>query len=288
MGTGLPAGRGTHAEPRAGRPVSRLGSERTTQRCESDHGPDDPLAVLLDRPVRDPSLHPSPDPGDARPRQPNGEHRERSLSRRHIPGATYVELPGSDHPVCLSDAEQILDEIEEMVTGERRAVDVDRVVASIVFTDIVGSTERVIELGDRRWHELLDEHDRLVRSELRRFSGREVKTTGDGFMASFDGATSAVRCAQAIIDSVGRTGLSVRAGVHTGECEVRHDDLSGLAVHIAARVGAVAGPDEVLVSSVVRGLSAGAGITFTLHGVYILKGIPGDWELFSATPSPST
>ena len=205
----------------------------------------------------------------------------------HIPGAKYVELPGSDHPVCLGDAEQILDEIEEMVTGERRAVDVDRVVASVLFTDIVGSTERVIELGDRRWHELLDEHDRLVRSELRRFGGREVKTTGDGFMASFDGATSAVRCAQAIIDAVGRTGLSVRAGVHTGECEVRHDDLSGLAVHIAARVGAVAGPDEVLVSNVVRGLSAGAGITFTRRGVHTLKGIPGDWELFSATPSPS-
>ena len=121
---------------------------------------------------------------------------------RHIPGATYVELPGDDHPACLADADQILDEIEQMVTGERRAVDVDRVVASIVFTDIVGSTERVVDLGDRRWRALLDEHDRLVRRELRRFSGREVKTTGDGFMASFDGPARAVRCARAIVDAV--------------------------------------------------------------------------------------
>jgi len=201
----------------------------------------------------------------------------------HIPGARYVELPGSDHPACLSDAEQILEEIEEMVSGERRAVDIDRVVASVLFTDIVGSTERVVELGDRRWRALLDEHDRLVRKELRRFHGREVKTTGDGFMASFEGSASAVRCAQAIVHSVGSTGLSVRAGVHTGECEVRDDDLGGLAVHIAARVGSAAGAGVVLVSSVVPGLTAGAGITFTAQGAHTLKGIPGEWELFAAT-----
>ena len=155
-----------------------------------------------------------------------------------IPDASYVETPGSDHPACLADADRILDEIEEMVTGERRAVDVDRVVASVVFTDIVGSTERVVELGDRRWRELLDEHDRLVRRELRRFDGREVKMTGDGFMASFDGPVRAVQCAHAIVEAVEPIGLDVRAGVHTGECEVRDDDLGGLAVHIAARSAA--------------------------------------------------
>ena len=203
---------------------------------------------------------------------------------RQIPGATYVELPGIDHPACLSDADRILDEIEELVTGERRAVDVDRVVASVVFTDIVGSTERVVELGDRRWRALLDEHDRLARGELRRFNGREVKTTGDGFMASFDGPAGAVQCARAIIEAVGTIGLDVRAGVHTGECEVRDDDLGGLAVHIAARVGALAGPGEVMVSHVVRSLSAGAGIVFVERGHHVLKGIPGEWLLYVAVP----
>ena len=201
----------------------------------------------------------------------------------HIPGATYVELPGSDHPICLSDAEQIADEIEELVSGERRAVDIDRVVASVLFTDIVDSTMHVVELGDRRWHALLDEHDELARRELRRFGGREVNTTGDGFIAVFDGSPSAVRCAQAIVRSVGSTGLSVRAGVHTGACEVRDDDLGGLAVHVAARVGSAAGPGEVLVSGVVPGLTAGAGITYTSQCSHTLKGIPGEWELFAAT-----
>jgi pimeloyl-ACP methyl ester carboxylesterase len=201
---------------------------------------------------------------------------------RQIPGAAYVELPGSDHPACLGDSERILDEIEEMATGERRAVDVDRVVASILFTDIVGSTERVVELGDRAWRLLLDEHDRLVRVELRRFNGREVKATGDGFMASFDGPAGAVRCAQGIIDSVVTIGLDVRAGVHTGECEVRDDDLGGLAVHIAARVGAIARAGEVLVSHIVPSLAAGAGITFVERGSHVLKGIPGVWSLYAA------
>jgi pimeloyl-ACP methyl ester carboxylesterase len=203
---------------------------------------------------------------------------------RHIPDSTYVEMPGSDHSVCLTDAAQILDELEEMATGARRGVDVDRVVASVVFTDIVGSTERVVELGDRRWRALLDQHDQLVRTELLRFNGREVKATGDGFMASFDGPARAVQCAYAIIDSVKAIGLDVRAGVHTGECEVRADDLGGLAVHIAARVGAAAGPGEVWVSHVVPGLSAGAGITFVERGSHVLKGIPGEWPLYAAVP----
>ncbi len=201
-----------------------------------------------------------------------------------IRGATYVELPGSDHPACLGDADQILDEIEEMVTGTRRAVDVDRVVASIVFTDIVGSTERVVEIGDRRWRELLDEHDRLVRVQLQRFNGREVKTTGDGFMASFDGPVRAVHCAHAIIAAVRTIGLDVRAGVHTGECDVRADDLGGLAVHIAARIGAIADAGDVVVSHVVPGLAAGAGITFVERGDHVLKGIPGGWPLYTALP----
>jgi pimeloyl-ACP methyl ester carboxylesterase len=203
---------------------------------------------------------------------------------RQIPGATYVELPGSDHPACLSDADRILDEIEQFATGERRAVDVDRVVASVMFTDIVGSTELVVELGDRRWRDLLDEHDRLVRAELRRFNGREVKATGDGFMASFDGSARAVQCARAIIDAVATIGLEVRTGVHTGECQVRHDDLGGLAVHIAARVGSVAEAGEVVVSHVVPSLTAGSGIVYVERGHHVLKGIPGEWLLYTAVP----
>ena len=203
---------------------------------------------------------------------------------RHIPDATYLELPGMDHACCLSDGDQIADEIEELVTGERRAVDVDRVIASVLFTDIVGSTEQVVKLGDRRWRKLLDEHDRLVRSELRRFDGREVKATGDGFMASFDGPARAVQCGRAIIDAVGTIGLEVRAGVHTGECEVRDSDLGGLAVHIAARIGATAGSGEVLVSHGVVALSAGAGITFVERGSHALKGLPGEWKLYAAAP----
>lgn len=199
----------------------------------------------------------------------------------HIPGATYVELPGSDHPAFLGDADRILDEVENMATGERRSVDVDRVVASVLFTDIVSSTRHIVELGDHRWRILLDEHDRLVRGELRRFDGREVKMTGDGFMAAFDGTARAVQCARGIIKAVSTTGLIVRAGVHTGECEVRDDDLGGLSVHIAARVGSLAQGGEVLVSHVVPGLTSGAGITYVDRGSHILKGLPGEWPLFA-------
>lgn len=151
----------------------------------------------------------------------------------------------------------------------------------MVFTDIVGSTERAATLGDERWRALLDSHDRVVRDELRRFRGHEVNTTGDGFVASFDGAARALRAAQAIRDATHRLGIDLRVGVHTGECEVRGDDLAGLAVHIAARVSALADPGEVLVSRTVKDLVAGSGIEFRGRGEHELKGVPGSWELFA-------
>jgi class 3 adenylate cyclase len=198
-----------------------------------------------------------------------------------VPRAAYVELSGGDHPIFLGDSDRALDEIEEFMTGMRRAVDIDRVVATVVFTDIVGSTERVVELGDREWRRVLDRHDDTVRRELARFGGREIKTTGDGFMAAFDGPERAVRCARSIADAVGTLGLQIRSGLHTGECEVRGDDLGGLAVHVAARVGALAGSGEVLVSGAVKDLLAGSGIIFVNRGVHILRGIPNEWQLFA-------
>jgi class 3 adenylate cyclase len=151
----------------------------------------------------------------------------------------------------------------------------------VLFTDIVGSTERVATLGDRRWRSLLDAHDRVVREQLRRFRGREINTTGDGFVASFDGPARAIRCAQAIIEVAGELGVELRAGLHTGECEVRGDDLGGLAVHIAARVGSLAAPGEVLASGTVKDLVVGSGIEFAERGENALKGVPGSWKLFA-------
>jgi len=152
---------------------------------------------------------------------------------------------------------------------------VDRILTTVLFTDIVASTERVVATGDRHWRAVLDAHDEAVRDQLVRFGGREIKTTGDGFLASFDGPARAIRCAQAITSTTGNLGIELRAGLHTGECEVRGDDLAGLAVHIAARVGALAGPREVLVSSTVKELVAGSGIAFCERGEYELKGVPG-------------
>ena len=173
------------------------------------------------------------------------------------------------------------DEIEEFLTGERRLADIERILATVLFTDIVASTERAASLGDRPWRLLLDAHDRVVREQLRRFRGREVKTTGDGFLASFDGPARAIRCAETIVDATKTLGVDVRAGLHTGECEVRGDDLGGLAVHIAARVGALAASGEVLVSSTVKDLVAGSGIEFGDRGEHELKGVPGVWRLFA-------
>jgi class 3 adenylate cyclase len=180
-------------------------------------------------------------------------------------------------------AESIFGLIAEFLTGDIPDVAVDRVLATVLFTDIVGSTERASELGDRRWRQLLDAHDGLVRDQLHRFRGREINTTGDGFFASFDGPARAIRCAKAIVASMVSLGVELRAGLHTGECEVREDDLSGLTVHIGARVGSLAGPGEVLVSGTVRDLVVGSGIEFTDRGEQVLKGVPGAWKLFAVT-----
>ncbi|HEY7003901.1 MAG TPA: adenylate/guanylate cyclase domain-containing protein [Gaiellaceae bacterium] len=198
-----------------------------------------------------------------------------------IEGARYVEFPGEDHLPFLGDQDQILDEVEEFLTGVRRGPEPDRVLATVLFTDIVGSTERAVALGDRRWRELLEAHHTAVRRELERFRGREIDTAGDGFLATFDGPARAIRCAIAILDVVGTLGLAVRAGLHTGECEMRGDNVSGIAVHMGARVAAMAGPGEVLVSSTVKDLVAGSGIEFEDRGVHELKGVPGEWRLYA-------
>ncbi len=198
----------------------------------------------------------------------------------HIPAAKYVELAGADHLPIAGDPDAIVDNIEEFLTGARQVEGPDRVLATVLFTDIVGSTERASELGDRRWVALLDEHHALVRHELTRFRGREVKTTGDGFLATFDGPARAVRCARSIVEEIRRFGLEVRAGLHTGECEMVGDDVRGIAVHTAARIAAAAASGEVLVSSTVKDIVAGAGITFVERGTRALKGVPGRWRLF--------
>jgi class 3 adenylate cyclase len=201
----------------------------------------------------------------------------------HISDAKYLELPGEDHLFFLGDNEPVLGEIEEFLTGSRHASDTDRVLATVLFTDIVGSTERAAHLGDRAWRELLDAHDGVVRRQLDRFRGREVHTVGDGFLATFDGPGRAIRCACAIRDAVRALGIEVRAGLHTGEVEVRGDDVAGMAVHIGARVSAGAAPGEVLVSSTVKDLVAGSGIEFADRGDHELKGVPGTWKLFAVT-----
>jgi class 3 adenylate cyclase len=178
------------------------------------------------------------------------------------------------------DSDAILDEISEFFTGRRTVREPDRVLATVLFTDIVDSTRQAAELGDSAWRRLLERHDELVRRELGRWQGREVKTIGDGFLATFDGPARAVRCAKAIAQDVAALGIHVRAGLHTGECEVRGDDVVGLAVHIGARVEALAGQDEVLVSSTVKDLVVGSGIEFSDRGAHELKGVPGEWRLF--------
>lgn len=199
---------------------------------------------------------------------------------RAIPGARLVELPSNDHLPYLSDAEAIADELEEFLTGVRRHAGAERVLATVLFTDIVGATEKASALGDRRWHQLLDSHHEVVRRELARFRGREIDTAGDGFFAAFDGPARAARCACAVSAAVRPLGIEIRAGAHTGECEVMGDKYGGIAVHIGARIAACAGPGEVLVSSTVKDLVAGAGLAFEDRGRHALKGIPGDWQLY--------
>jgi pimeloyl-ACP methyl ester carboxylesterase/class 3 adenylate cyclase len=201
-----------------------------------------------------------------------------------IPGAKLFELPGEDHLPFGGDADAIVDEVEEFLTGTRHEhADTERVLATVLFTDIVGATEKAGALGDRRWRELLEQHHQLVRRELARFRGREIDTAGDGFFAAFDGPARAVRCACAVSSTVRSLGLEVRAGAHTGECEVIGEKFGGIAVHIGARVAAQAAPGEVLVSSTVRDLVAGSGLAFEDRGRHALKGVPGDWQLYAVT-----
>jgi class 3 adenylate cyclase len=204
----------------------------------------------------------------------------RYLAER-IRGAKYVELPGNDHFPWVGDSEAVLGEVEEFLTGVRHGPEPDRVLATVMFTDIVRATETAAGLGDARWRALLESHHAMVREQLTRFRGREIDTAGDGFLASFDGPARAVRCATAVSREVRRLGLEVRAGLHTGECEVMGEKLGGIAVHTGARVASLAGAGEVLVSGTVKDLVAGSGITFVERGLHTLKGIPGEWPLYA-------
>lgn len=199
-----------------------------------------------------------------------------------IPRATLRELPGTDHLAFAGDSDLVVDEIEEFLTGTRTGAEPDRVLATLVFTDIVDSTRHTAKLGDRRWHDLLDEHRARVRRDLARFKGAELATTGDGFLAAFDGPARAVRCALSVVAGAEALGLQVRAGVHAGEVDLRGTDASGLTVHIAARVAALAAAGEVLVSSTVKDLLVGSGIEFESSGEHHLKGVPDVWRLFAA------
>ena len=198
-----------------------------------------------------------------------------------IPSAKYVELPGRNMYHFVEPWRASFQEIAQFLTGHQADVADDRVLATVLFTDIVDSTRRAAEMGDRDWHALLDAHDAVVRSQLARFRGREVNRMGDGFLAMFDGPQRAIRCAMAIRDTVQALGILVRAGLHTGECEVRGDDIGGIAVHIGARVSALAGANDVLVSSTLRDLVIGSGIEFDDRGAHQLKGVPGEWRLFA-------
>ena len=204
---------------------------------------------------------------------------------RHIPGARYIEVAGDDHLTLRPVEHGIFDDIEEFLTGTRPEPAVDRVLTTLLLTDIVRSTERAVTMGDHHWHDLLDAHDAAVRAELEHFRGREVKATGDGFLACFDGPARAIRCARAIVQRARVLGIDVRAGLHTGECETRGDDLAGVAVHIAARVAALAEAGEVLCSRTVTDLVAGSGIRFADRGVHALKGVPGQWQTLAVVAS---
>jgi class 3 adenylate cyclase len=199
-----------------------------------------------------------------------------------IPGAKLVELPGNDHLPWGTDTDAMLDEIKEFITGERHGPDPDRILATILFTDIVGSTDRAAGLGDQRWRELLESFYDVVGKVLPRFRGVEVGTAGDGVLATFDGPARGIRCARSLAEAVVPLGLQVRTGLHTGECEVIGEDVGGIAVHTAARVAALARPGEVLVSHTVKDLVAGSRIGFESRGTHTLKGVPGEWPLFAA------
>jgi pimeloyl-ACP methyl ester carboxylesterase len=212
-------------------------------------------------------------------RDVNVEEGRYIASRIH--GARLVELPGQDHLMWTGNADAIADEVEDFLTGTRRGPEPDRVLATVLFTDIAGSTARAAEIGDRAWKQLIDRHDEAIRRQLDRWRGREVETAGDGFLATFDGPARAVRCATSVVDAVRELGLDVRAGVHTGEVELADGNVRGIAVHIGSRVAALAAPGEVLVSRTVVDLVAGSGIAFTDRGEHSLKGVPSVWQLFA-------
>ena len=199
----------------------------------------------------------------------------------HIHGAKYVQLPGNDHFAWVGNTDAILDEVQEFLTGVRRGPEPDRILATVMFTDIVGATDRAVELGDRRWRDLLEGHYAAVREQLARFRGREIDTAGDGFLATFDGPARGVQCACAVVRDARRLGLDTRAGLHTGECQVMGDKLSGIAVHTGARVASLAGAGEVYVSDTVKDLVAGSGIKFEDRGAHVLKGVPGERRLYA-------
>lgn len=201
---------------------------------------------------------------------------------RYIPGAKLVELAGEDHTPWFGDSEAILDEIEQFLTGSQHTHEPERVLATVLFADIVGSTERAVSLGDRPWRELLEAFHSKVREVLSQYHGREINTSGDGFFAAFDGPARAIRCAGVIRNTVRSLNLDVRCGLHTGECERVGNDLAGIAVHIGARVADLADPGEVLVSQTVRDLVAGSGLAFEDRGTHTLKGVPNNWHLFRA------
>jgi class 3 adenylate cyclase len=197
-----------------------------------------------------------------------------------VPDAKFVELPGSEHTLFATEPDDFVDEIEEFLTGVRHGPEEQRVLETLLFTDIVGSTDIAAKLGDRPWQELLNRHNSIVRKMLERYRGREVSTTGDGFLAAFDGPARAIQCATAIKTALRSLELEIRAGIHTGECEKRGKKLSGIAIHIASRILGEAGDEEILVSNTVKDLVVGSGIAFNAHSEASLKGVPGTWQLF--------
>jgi pimeloyl-ACP methyl ester carboxylesterase len=199
----------------------------------------------------------------------------------HIPGAKLVVMPGDDHLPWWGDQDRLVGEIQEFLTGARHTPPAERVLLTVVMTDIVGSTERAAKIGDQKWKDLLQQHDAIVRQELKNFDGQEINTTGDGFVLAFSGPTRAIQCTQAIRQGLGRIGLSMRAGLHTGECERRSNDLSGIAVHVASRIASKAQAGDILVSNTVKDLVVGSGITFVEMGKQTLRGVPGEWSLYS-------
>jgi class 3 adenylate cyclase len=209
------------------------------------------------------------------------------LLAERIPGARLTELSGSDHAIFTEDADRIIGEIQQLLTGSRTDLAAERVLATVLFTDIVESTLRAAELGDANWRRLLEQHDELARREVEATGGRIVKSLGDGMLAAFTGPARAISCAQALVDATAELGVALRAGMHTGECEVRGDDLGGIAVHIGARVCSLAGPNEILVTQTVVDLVVGSGLQFLERGAYELKGVPGAWRLFQVLDQPT-